>query len=176
MDFGACWQALHWYTHIPVTLFSGATSVNLHDNTLQQNATPKSKGDQNQKSSRATGGPRSGLPRCADTFIAAYLQVFPLSRGSSAQSSWWLQGEFWPEVELPDLAAEFWQLRDATNFPARAGDFKVYSLQTPAGISPEFIQKNELLQPLYNLSPTSIHSVSWALYILRFTQNFFVKL
>lgn len=75
-------------------------------------------------------------------------------------------------MELLDLAAEFWQLRDAINFPARAGDFKVYSLQTPAGVSLEFIQKNELLQ----LSPTFTHSVSWALYILRFIQNFFFKL
>lgn len=39
------------------------------------------------------------------------------------------------------MAVEVQQVRDATNFPARARDFKVFLLKTTAGISPEFIQK-----------------------------------
>lgn len=47
-------------THIPVVLFSGAASANPHGKALQQNAIPKSKGAQNQKSSRTTGRPGKG--------------------------------------------------------------------------------------------------------------------
>lgn len=160
------------HSHIPVILFSGAASTNPCGNTLQQNVIAKSK-DQNKKISRATGRPRKD---CQGGETALYLPIStfsccPEDAPTSAQRSWWVQGELWPKAELQDVAAEFQQERDTTNLPTRARDFWVFLLKTPAGISPELIQKTERTPTLsylyaqWRLGPihSEVHMKSWFL-------------
>ena len=125
-----CFQVLHQQTPV-VTPYS-------------KMQLPKAKETRNRKEA----GPQAGQGRTAEAQTPSQLPITgfcccPEGASSSAQSSWWLQGELWPEAQLQDVTAEFRQMKDATNFPARARDFKVFLLKTPAGISPEFIQKTE---------------------------------
>lgn len=60
--------------------------------------------------------------------------------------------ELWPQAKLQDVAAEFQQLRDATTFPAEAGDFKLFTEDTswnPTGVYHKDWEDSNCLWPLY---------------------------